>query len=133
MFSRLFTLGYNAAYELTWFDYELISATIAFIVISGLAKALIFAGLVAITRQAVNKNHHSDLEDRAMQQGHHAPSHAAMDNEPYSHEYGLRRSPSKERLVEPEGILAEGKNGVTNWRPNFRKGGKSGLGFKTGF
>ena len=94
---------------------------------------LMFVGFVAITQQVVNISRHSDLEDRAMQQGHDAPSHVAMTIEPYSHEYGLHRSPSEERLVAPEGRLAQWKDGVTNWRPISRKGGKSGLGLKTAF
>ena len=130
LLSSLFRLGYNATYLLSVAAAQpYISVTLASTIITGLALILTFSGLLAIGVKAEDPIDQFDLEQRALQEGHYAPSHAAAPgHEPYSNE------------LNDKGVRSSEANGgwdlrdrIEGWKPSFRKGGKSGLGLRTGF
>ena len=100
--------------------------TVAKIVVSGLALVLTFTGLVAIGKRSEHTDARYDVEHK---QGQFAPSHALPNYEPYSHYLADKGPP----VVKGQSRFTEWKVGIRNWRPSFRKGGKSGVGLKTAF
>jgi len=125
--SSCFTLGYDATYEVGRGPFRnILGTTIANDVISGLAWVLPVAGLIAISIQPEVSEADSDLEHGAMQQGQFAPSHA-----PPAYPEGI--IPDKEHPRAQGNRFSEWKDRMADWRPSFRKGGKSSLGLRTAF
>ncbi|KAL6714056.1 hypothetical protein ACLMJK_008550 [Lecanora helva] len=143
LINRFYTLSYNLRIELYLEDSILAGESIAAIVIGGLGTFLAFAGLIAISRQPSGSDFpRTDLESRTYQQGRGAPSHVVpngdmytvsqtqseVESEPYSHDYANNKEYSP--MIPKQSRLGEMRDGITNWRPSFRKGGKSSLGLK---
>ena len=78
--------------------------------------------------QGEHRNVSFDMEDRGLQQGGFAPSHAPPSQEP-----NLYDLPDKGNVAVRDNRSIGWMDRIYDLTPSFRKGGKSGLGLKTAF